>query len=133
MCVNQGYNAYIKHALSFCKNSRVSENTAFTARKTSKKTKKKFVCEHQRLSANSESESMMKYVVSIIIQFIVVINQSKKHHRQCIQRLYSTFKRKCSFSNNHLYPSSSQSSIDESFRTKSVEQFVDLINQRIER
>ena len=133
MCVNQNYDTHIKHVLSFYKNNWISENTTFTIRKTLKKAKKKSVCEHEKLSANSENESMTKYIVNIIIQFIVVINQSKKQYHQCIQRLYSTFKRECNSSDNHLHRSNSQPSIDESFRTKSVEQFVDLINQQIKR
>ena len=132
-CVDQNYDAHTKHVFSPYRGSRVSENTAFTARKTSEKAKEKFVCEHKKLPANNESESMTRYVVSIIIQPIVVINQPRRQYRQYIQRLYSTFKRECNSSDNHLHRSSSQPSVDESFRTKSVEQFVDLINQRIER
>ena len=131
-CVDQGYDAHIKHVLSLYKDSQISENTIFITRKTSEKAKGKFVCEHRKLPANSESESMTKYVISIIIQLIVVINQPKRQYRQCIQRLYSTFKREYNSSDNHLHRSNNQPSIDESFRTKSVEQFVDLINQRIE-
>ena len=132
-CIDQDYGAHTKHALSSYRGSWVSENTTFTARKTSKKTKKKSACEHKKLPANSESEPMTRYVASIIIQPIVVINQSRRQYRQCIQRLYSTFKRGCNFSDNDLHRSNSQSSIDESFRTKSVEHFVDLTNQQIER